>query len=183
MKIFCDFDDTLFQSSKRVIDIINRKYGLNKTVNDLADWGYRSIHKQMTGDEVNDIYEMQELFDGLEPMDDALEVLRPHEVIVCTKGTPKNIEKKTRFVFKLIPGIREVCIANEGKEKYNMAGCVQIDDRYDNLEKTNAAVKILFKNFNDFTWQKCPPHSDVYVVNTWKEIEDILNFIEGDIGE
>ena len=178
LKIFCDFDDTLFKSSKRVIDIINSRYGLCKTESDLHDWRYRSIHKGITDKEVISIYDSEDFFVGLEEMNGAIDVINGHEVIICTKGTRGNIVNKKKFVKENMPYVSGFITANDGKERFDMSGCVQIDDRYDNLSRTNALVKILFKNFNDFEWQKCEVNSDIYVVNTWEEINQILKFLE-----
>ena len=52
MKVFCDFDNTLVMSDRTIIDMINKKYKINKTENDIHDWGYRSILENIKKEEV-----------------------------------------------------------------------------------------------------------------------------------
>ena len=56
-----------------------------------------------------------------------------------------------------------------------MKNSIQIDDNLKCLE-TNASLKILYKNFNDFPWQRPTGNEECISVNTWEEIDDILNF-------
>ena len=54
---------------------------------------------------------------------------------------------------------------------------IQIDDNMSSIENTNAAVKILFQNNNNFTWNRPKPNIDnLYIAQTWKEICQILEF-------
>ena len=51
-KVVFDFDDTLVKSSEEIIRQINNKYNLNKTIDDLTDWNYSSIYKELKETEV-----------------------------------------------------------------------------------------------------------------------------------
>ena len=56
-----------------------------------------------------------------------------------------------------------------------MSNGIQIDDNFGCL-KPNATLKILYKSFNQFPWQE-PDSDDEYIaVNTWEEIDSILDF-------
>ena len=55
--IFLDVDDVLLDSSVAVIAILNQRYGLNKTLDDLVDWGYKSIFRNLSKEQVSDIQE------------------------------------------------------------------------------------------------------------------------------
>ena len=53
---------------------------------------------------------------------------------------------------------------------------IQIDDNYSNL-LSNALFKILVKNFHEADYnQVLENHTDLYIVNDWKDIINILNF-------
>ena len=41
--VYVDFDNTIVESNQRVIEILNERYGLSKTEDDLVDYGYKSI--------------------------------------------------------------------------------------------------------------------------------------------
>ena len=38
--VYVDFDNTIVESNQKVIEILNDKYGLNKSEDDLEDYGY-----------------------------------------------------------------------------------------------------------------------------------------------
>ena len=53
--IFLDVDDVLLNSSAAVVAILNQRYGINKTLDDLVDWGYKSIYRNLTKEQVSEI--------------------------------------------------------------------------------------------------------------------------------
>ena len=61
------------------------------------------------------------------------------------------------------------------KNHINMDNAIQIDDNFDCL-KTNATLKILYKSFHNFPWQEPTSNEELMVVNTWEEIDSILDF-------
>ena len=182
MKIFVDFDDTLAKSSEVVVEYLNQRYGLNKTIEDVHDWCYRSVYKQMTPTLVEAIYSGDYFWNNIRLFDKAVGVLAEHEVYLCTCGSDANLGRKSAFLKERRLPYKEAFVKTAdgkfGKDKcmYDMAGAIQIDDRVDALLYTNAAVKILFKNGNDYTWQKLPKHTNILVVNTWDEIEEIVRW-------
>ena len=44
MTIYLDFDNTIVESNKRIIDMLNKKYGTSKTEDDLFDYNYNSFY-------------------------------------------------------------------------------------------------------------------------------------------
>ena len=50
IKLFIDADDTILESSKTFIDIVNRQDNINppKTYDGLRDWKYRSLFPYIT---------------------------------------------------------------------------------------------------------------------------------------
>lgn len=183
MKIFVDFDDTLAMSSATVVNYLNEKYGLSKTVNDVHDWCYRSVYRHMTPKMVEDVYAGDYFWNNVALFRDAVDILRGHDVTVCSCGCSENLRRKAQFISESALGYGIAFIDTQGGRKsgrdkceFDMAGAVQIDDRVDSLLYTNAAVKILFKNGNSHTWQKIPAGADIYVVDTWQEIEELLRW-------
>ena len=63
--LYVDADDTILDSSKAVIEILNEKYNLSpaKTILDLEDWNYHSICDEVTPAEVTEIYNSKDFFD------------------------------------------------------------------------------------------------------------------------
>ena len=58
-----------------------------------------------------------------------------------------------------------------------MSNSIQIDDVFEELEDTNANIKILLTNNRKFYWNKIKPNvENLYAVQNWEEISQILEF-------
>lgn len=181
MKIYCDFDNVFINSDKRVVEIINQKYGLKKTVNDIYDWGYRSILPSLTKQDVEDIYNLPEFYQKEYIFDNAIDFLKNRKFTFCTIGQEPNIKHKMNLAKDVFGRECSFLCSDDfdfDKSSWDMSGGIQIDDCVKNLLNTNAKYKILFKNFNHHTWQNVPANTEIYVVNTWKEVKNIINCLE-----
>ena len=179
--VYVDFDNTIVESNQKVIGILNDKYGLNKSEDDLEDYGYTSI-APITEEEKLGIFESDEFFSNLKFKSDFLKVLNKYDgkvkFVITTKGTAENLKKKEQWIKENIPGnISFVGITNNSlsKRQVDMTNGIQIDDCTAALD-TNADIKILYKDNHNFNWQSNYNNTDILVVNTWLEIDDILSF-------
>ena len=198
IKLFLDADDTILQSSETIIKMLNEKYNINppKTVEDIGDWGYRSIYKNLSSAEVDQLYESDIFFNdvAINPVfwDFYTKYRDQLDISVVTKGTRVNIEKKKKYLDEafnnqytyygivLVKDEFNRVIRNYDKSKIDMSGGIQIDDRADCLENTNAAVKILIRNGERY-WNKpilcANMPNNVYIVNNWNEAIEIILFM------
>lgn len=207
--IFCDVDDVILMSSKAMIELINaqyrRPYGLkDKTYEDLHDWRYKSIYRGKVNNDENeglspeiveqmfdsdDFWNLVEFNPGFLKMFDNEKIVSGYNWILVTKGNELNLEKKKEFLFNNNSPIshhKENFIyyglqLNECKSKVNMKGGIQIDDRFDNLEPTNAKLKILMKNglttdYNASFGNNRNLLPNLYIINYFDELEQILEF-------
>ena len=179
--VYVDFDNTIVESNQKVIGILNDKYGLNKSEDDLEDYGYTSI-APITAEEKLGIFDSDEFFSNLKFKSDFLKVLNKYDgkvkFVITTKGTAENLKKKEQWIKENIPGnISFVGITNNSlsKRQVDMTNGIQIDDCTAALD-TNADIKILYKDNHNFNWQSNYNNTDILVVNTWLEIDDILSF-------
>ena len=64
IKLFIDADDTILESSKAFINIVNRQDNVTppKTYEELRDWKYRSLFPYMTNERIIEIYDSEEFF-------------------------------------------------------------------------------------------------------------------------
>ena len=179
--IYLDFDNTMVESNKRIIEILNSKYHTSKTENDLKDYQFDSIYP-ISEQEKLEMFESDEFYNGLEFKPQVLEVLNKYKdsynFIIVSKGTPNNLVKKQNWIISHLPyNLKFIGLSGQTfkKDKIDMSDGIQIDDNFSCL-KTNAALKILYKSFNQFPWQQ-PDTDDEYIaVNTWEEIDSILDF-------
>ena len=193
--LYLDADDTILDSSKAVIEILNERYNITppKTVDDMMDWGYRSIYKPLTSNDVTEIYSSDEFFDRVKVNKIFMDFYRKNKnkfsFVVVTKGTDANIEKKKKYLKRIFGDDMEYIgipfqydyegnrIISYDKSNINMRHGVQIDDRTDALEGTNANIKILLKNGQDRYWNRDYEHiKNLYVVRDWFEAIEILMF-------
>lgn len=179
--IYLDFDNTMVESNKRIIEILNSKYHTSKTENDLKDYQFDSIYP-ISEQEKLEMFESDEFYNGLEFKPQVLEVLNKYKdsynFIIVSKGTPNNLVKKQNWIISHLPyNLKFIGLSGQTfkKDEIDMSDGIQIDDNFSCL-KTNAALKILYKSFNQFPWQQ-PDTDDEYIaVNTWEEIDSILDF-------
>ena len=183
MDVYIDFDNTIAESNQKIIDILNKMYNLEKTEEDLKDFGFKSI-APITNDKKMSLFESDEFFENLKLKDGVLNVIDKHRnnfnFIVTTIGSEKNLSKKREWLKEQIPfELDFVGIVNDrlSKKMICMKKGIQVDDCMFSLD-TNAKVKILYKSNNNFPWQKGYINKDVIVVNNWSEIDEILDFLK-----
>lgn len=190
MKIFLDCDDTIINSSECIINLLNKKNGTSKTIRDLKDFNYRSIDKTLTNEDVIKLFESDEFWDSVNYNSEFLStkdfIDSNFDVTVVTCGTELNLKKKANKLSSLGYGTGKNFVgilikdnSNLCKKCIDMHLGIQIDDNMSSIENTNAAIKILFQNNNNFTWNRPKPNIDnLYIVQTWEEIRQILEFFK-----
>lgn len=178
--IYIDFDNTIVKSNKAFIEVLNNRYGLHASEDDLKDYDYSSI-KKISNQEKLEIFESDEFFNQLEFQDGFLETfkkIKKNNIIIVTKGTAVNLDKKEIWLKKNLKrhfqfiGIEDLRLS---KKCIDMEDGFQIDDCTNALD-TNAKVKILYKNYRNYKWQQDYENKDMLVVNDWKQIKDIIKF-------
>lgn len=190
IKLFIDADDTILNSSKTFIDIVNEEENIfpPKIQDELKDWKYRSLFPYMTTERIIEIYDSEKFFNIVKVDSDFEKFYLKHENDfewnIVTKGHKTNIEHKIKYFKKHLPKAKVVgCLFDSVEEQcfskshINMDYGIQIDDRVDSLVGTNANIKILLKNNRDFYWNREDSTNEpLYIMNNWKEIIDTLEF-------
>lgn len=176
LRVFLDFDSTIVDSIKRFIEIQNSKLGTNKVVNELGTYDFKNVYPDITKKEVYEVFGMDEFFnEKLEAMPNALEVINKYQddidFCISTSAYGRNLELKKEWIAKNMPFVKEVYSSNSNdKSNIDMRRSIQIDDIYECLKYTNAHTKILYKNFNNYRWQRYENDESIYEVNDWNEI-------------
>ena len=190
IKLFIDADDTILESSKAFINIVNQQDNVtpHKIYEELRDWKYRSLFPYMTSERIFEIYDSEEFFNIVKINPDFENFYLKHENDfewnIVTKGHKSNLEHKQKYFQKHLPKAKVVGCRFDSKEEQNfdkshidMDYGIQIDDRTDCLIVSNANIKILFKNNRDFYWNRTDMTSEpIYIMNSWKEIIETLEF-------
>ena len=201
--IFWDLDDVVLNSTEVVIDIINKNFRepnhiTPKSLQDVKDWGYKSIYAPLTQNQVHEIFKSQQFWDSIQVKQDFLNlaksgVLSYYNNVIVTAGVEETFEKKKALlqrtlednnlsydkIFSDFFGITD--IHNFDKSVVDMRDGIQIDDAYFNLIDTNARCKILLKNYMETDYNNSfgdykETLDNLYEVNNFTEIHQILEF-------
>lgn len=193
-KIVLDFDDTLVKSSEQIIQMLNQRYNLNKTIEDLKDWGYSSIYSNITSQEVTDLYASEEFFEKVNWNEGViiflLEFKKYYNYIICSKGSKKNLKLKKEFLTKWFDkfNIKDwefIGLETNDDTDYNLnksaidfSNCLfAIDDNVNALLSINTPKKILIKNYAEYYWNETPINKeDVYIINNFYELIEMCKF-------
>jgi len=195
--IFLDVDDVIFNSSEVVLSILNKKYNLHKTDADIKDWSYNSIYRGMTRMMVEEIFESDDFWSQIKIREEFINSILKDDRIrkgynwaFVTQGNNNNLLKKVVFFLNQPEEYKEYFDSvefygiglNESKNKVDMINGIQVDDNFEKLSNTNAALKVLLKNDRETKHNNygCATEmvnrDDLYIINTFKELENILLF-------
>ena len=191
VKLFIDVDNTIMNTAEIFIDKYCEDNNINKTIDNLKDWKFKSIDRKIDIREFLKYIETEDFFEQVQIDEDFLKFYFTYQLnyewIFITKGTPENLKLKRKFIMESLPTLQNVKfigIDNDGfKNIYNMNNSIQIDDCYEELN-TNARFKILIKNNLETDYNRIiAPSDNVYAMNNWKEISESINWFRDEILE
>lgn len=183
-RLILDIDDTVWNSSEVIISMLNKKYNLDKTINDLKDYGYKSIYKNITNQEIYEMFSSDYFYENVK--------FKLNFIEFCNKFNSKfSFEFLTRvsdlisakkkyewfnqnFIYNF--GFYAIDKKDTKKQDFDLNGSIFIDDMVDNIIDSNAKIKIIIKNYIDTAYNKAPHGSEIYEVNDWKDIIEFMNF-------
>lgn len=186
INLVIDVDDTITCSSKKVLEHLNVKYGMGYKEEDIYQYDFLDLFPKLTKDKLNEIFELDDFYTTCGVLDGSIEAIErfsncsAYKVHICTIGTQQNLLNKYNWIIYNIKGDINIIGLTDVPDKgnVNMANSIQIDDRYEDLIKTNAKVKILLTNGFDREYNKVKPNDEIYVVDNWNQINEILSFCE-----
>jgi 5'(3')-deoxyribonucleotidase len=159
-KIYLDVDGVLFASNEAMCKLLNRKYGLNHTGDEVTDWNYTDLYPT-NSDEVESLFDSKEFFQNVNFVKGAKRYLTKYrkKIIIVSKCNFRNyLHKRLYFNDK---GFKDVPIIpvplDMSKNIINMKGGLFIDDCAINLKESNATYKVMFMEYDDDkkrSWQK-----------------------------
>ena len=183
--LFLDFDDTICLTSKQFVKLANKKYKKEEDWNNINRWDFKDLYPEITNNDIDNIFSSEDFFVDLELCENCLDVINSIKNLVnihiATIGTDKNLKNKMKWIKENLNvdfnfnGILDAGIND--KSSIDMSGAIFVDDRTDNLRSSNANIKILYKNYHNYSWQQIEPNDNIYVVDSWEQIYSILDFI------
>lgn len=183
--LFLDFDDTICLTSKQFVKLANKKYKKEEDWNNINRWDFKDLYPEITNNDIDNIFSSEDFFVDLELCENCLDVINSIKnlanIHIATIGTDKNLKNKMKWIKENLNidfnfnGILDTGIND--KSSVDMSGAIFVDDRIDNLRSSNANIKILYKNYHNYSWQQIEPNDNIYVVDSWEQICSILDFI------
>lgn len=149
---------------KAICDLYNEDYALYDNFKpakwyEVEEWNFSDQCPLMSKKEMYSYFDNPRLFEKMEFMGNAKEVIErlsnKYNIIIVTKGTDKNFELKKQWLEKHLDcaiefiGVPTYIMC---KKNVDMSGGVFLDDRADNVEHSNAKVKIVFGDI--YEWNR-----------------------------
>lgn len=184
--IYVDCDDTILHSSETVINILNNRYNVNKSIQDLKDWHYRSIVSTVTPEEILSIYSSDEFWEQVKINEKFLEIYNKFKEdikwVIVSKGDCVNLLKKQKFIEKNFEDVEFRGLILNDSDEFNkslvdMSDGIQIDDNINCLTYTNSPIKVILKNNKSVYWNKVYSNMDnLYAVENWELMELLIEY-------
>lgn len=195
--VYLDIDDVLLDSTNAVLKVLESRYGVKQEQVNVKDWRFRSVKRDLTGEEIEEIFASDEFWKNVELNNSLMSAFESglwdkYNWAFVTKGNEENLSKKYDYLCNQ-PFFAEHenwtyyrLGLHETKAKVHMMGGIQVDDLYGNLVNTDADMKILLKNGRDTPFNTPKRDTDnfenLYMINDISELVDILNWCDS-IGE
>ena len=190
IKLYIDVDNTIYNSARVVVEMLNERYGCNINYEDIKGYDFKDKFPMLKENEVMNLFD-DPTFYGREyrdiPMAFAYMLLfttyKNCKISFVTIGTPINLVNKRRWIDEIFNKLD--IDYNEFYGNYNddndkrfvdMSGGIFIDDNVECLRKSNASIKILLKNNSDNRWNKVEPNDELYIANDWDDVYEIIKF-------
>lgn len=182
--IFVDFDNTVVNSIKRIVELYNEDYQYYdnfKHINwtDIKTWEFNECkcsHKEA----INAYFNMKRFFDEVELMPYAKEVLfklsENYNITIVSCGTTPNLKLKKIWIEDNLPFCRFIGVNfkdKSDKSSVDMNDAIFIDDVARFLDSNNAKYNICFGDIykwnEEWTGKRC---------YNWCEVENYIKEIE-----
>ncbi|MEI6821034.1 MAG: hypothetical protein WCL51_03805 [Bacteroidota bacterium] len=175
MKLYIDFDGTIANSMKRLVEILNQKHGTSHDYKDLKQWDCLDLFPNTNQDEILGIFESFDFYQGLE----LCEGFDLEGCTIVTIGTAKNLEMKRAWCDLHLKGFKFIGLEKGGfgKSEINMSDGILIDDVTANLDSCNAKYKILYAPYPT-EWNEFDFISDNFIATNWDNAKTLIKYSE-----
>ena len=179
MVIAVDVDDTICNLQEVVVDLFNKRFGSNYTINDFTEYDIMNVLSTQDAIVMKDIYGESGLYNKVKLMpgaQDAIEKLinLGHQVYLVTAAIPETYGEKVAFIKRFFPYIDDSHIVAM-KHKHMFKCDVMIEDNLQALLAKPYYHRICFdqpwnRQVNDWTY-------DIHRCKNWHEIVEVVNKI------
>jgi 5'(3')-deoxyribonucleotidase len=180
LRIAIDFDETLFPTLEKVIEIYNKCHDTHIELSQITTYNLHDSLSADIADEIIELFVDKRVYDSLQPYKGAVRAVKSlveqgHEVYIATSTDVRNMEWEEQLLQKYFPFIpKKNLIRIHNKALLNVD--VLIEDKLENLIKT-FADRVCF----DQPWNldECADFAySIYRIHNWGEINNIIQSIE-----
>lgn len=179
-KIALDFDETLFPTLEKVLEIYNRRHGTSLELSQITTYNLSDSLEAEVAEELIEIFVDKNVYDSLQPYKGAIRAIKNlveqgHEIYVATSTDVRNMEWKEELLQKYFPFIpKNNLIRIHNKSLLNVD--ILVEDKLDNLRNTFAHQVCFDQPWNqdddtDYVYS-------IYRIHYWGEINNVIQSIE-----
>lgn len=180
MRIAIDFDEVLFPTLDKVVEIYNKRRGTNIELSQITTYSLYDSFPADIADELLELFVDKTVYDNLQPYKGATRAVqtlieRGNEIYIATATDVRNMEWKEELLRRYFPFIpKNNLIRIHNKKLLNVD--ILIEDNLDNLTQT-FADRICF----DHPWNRDDVKDfsyEIYRIKGWGEVVETINNIE-----
>ena len=180
LRIALDFDETLFPTLEKVLEVYNQRHGTNLELSQITTYNLSDSFNSEIADGLIELFVDKEVYSSLQPYKGAVRAIKTlveqgHEIYVATATDVRNMEWKEELLRKHFPFIpKKNLIRIHKKALLNVD--VLVEDKLENLKNTFAHQVCFNQPWNvdedsDYVYS-------IYRIHHWGEINNIIQSIE-----
>ena len=179
-RIAIDFDEVLFATLEKVLEIYNKRHGTNIELSQITTYNLYDNFDSEVADELIELFVEKDVYSSLQPYKGAVRAVKSlveqgHEVYIATATDVRNMEWKEELLQRHFPFVpKKNLIRIHNKSLLNVD--VLVEDKIDNLKST-FADRVCFDqpwnqdNDSDYVYS-------IYRIHHWGEINNVIQSIE-----
>lgn len=179
--ILCvDVDNVLGNLQETVINLFNKRYDTNYTMDDFTDYNVENVLPVKEAINMQIMYGDNDIYNHVKPILGAQTCLQKlvnagHQVYLVTDAIPNNYNDKINWLHHFFPFIDDAHIVAM-KHKWLLRSDVMIEDNLTNLLARPYYERIVLdypwnRNVSDYVY-------DIHRCASWDEIIDVINRID-----
>lgn len=180
MIITIDFDETLFPTLQKVMEIYNRQYNDTLSLEQITTYNLYECLDSSVADTLLDLFVKKEVYDNLQPYKGAVKAIkslidRGHEIYIATATDIRNLEWKEQLLQRYFPFIPKNNLIRIHQKKL-LKTDILIEDNLNHLMES-FADRVCFNH----PWNQNDIKDYVYGIRrmySWSDITNIINDIE-----
>ena len=181
MRIAIDFDETLFPTLEKVLEVYNKRHNTNIELSQITTYSLHDSFDESVANELVELFVEKDVYSYLQPYKGAVRTIKTlvdqgHEIYIATSTDVRTMEWEEELLKKHFPFIPKYnLIRIHNKALLNVD--VMIEDNIDNLIQHTFAERVCFDQpWNQSEIKDCA--YSIYRIHHWGEIINVINEIE-----